>query len=76
MKLLEYMKKSNFNKLPPEQRQFMAKLITSEVEQIAKEKDIPVEEAYFFLKVCLALIGKYKKHTYFVPHWQKAEKMK
>jgi len=48
VKLFEYMKKSNFNKLPPEQQRFMAKLITREVEQIAKEKDIPVEEAYFF----------------------------
>lgn len=48
MKLFEYMKKENFSKLPPEQQKFMAKLIIGEVEQIAKEKDIPVEKAYFF----------------------------
>lgn len=48
MKIFEYMKKENFSKLPPDQQKFMAKLITSEVEHIAKEKNIPVEKAYFF----------------------------
>ena len=48
MKLFEYMQKENFNQLPPEQQQFMAKLITREVEQIAKERNISVEKAYFF----------------------------
>lgn len=47
MKLFEYMRKENLNRLPPEQQRFMAKLITREVEQIAREKNMPVEKAYY-----------------------------
>lgn len=46
MKMFEYTKKSNFEKLDADKQKFVAKKIMQEVKQIAIEKNISEEQAY------------------------------
>lgn len=46
MYLFEYTKKANMEKLDPDRRKFVAKMITRDVQKIAAEKNISEERAY------------------------------
>lgn len=49
MRLFEYMKPGVMEQLDPTRQKFVAKLITREVEQLAKDKNITTNEAYYWL---------------------------
>lgn len=49
MRLFEYMKPGVMEKLEPTRQKFVAKLIVKEVKQLAKDKSITENEAYYLL---------------------------
>ena len=48
MYLFELMQKKNFEKLSTDQQTFYSKMITKEVERVAKEKNMKPEEVYYW----------------------------
>jgi len=49
MRLFEYMKPGVMEQLEPTRQKFVAKLIVKEVKQLAKDKSITENEAYYLL---------------------------
>lgn len=49
MRMFEYMKPGVMKQLEPTRQKFVAKLITREVQQLAKDKGITENEAYYLL---------------------------
>lgn len=46
MRIFEYTKKSNLQKLSPDQQKFVVKMIMRDVKQLAEKKQITEPEAY------------------------------